>query len=87
MESTASMGPSSRVGNVSPSKDVRNKRTRRTQSAPITTRKSPTTTALHGKGGNYQHLEHHRGIKGAAMAGGRRNTSFLALVRGLVFRR
>ncbi|TGO09158.1 hypothetical protein BTUL_0177g00170 [Botrytis tulipae] len=86
MESTASMGPSSRVGNVSPSKDARNKKARRTQSAPITTRKSPTTTAMHRKEGNYQHLEY-RGIKGAAMAGGRRNTSFLALVRGLVFRR
>ncbi|ESZ95589.1 hypothetical protein SBOR_4026 [Sclerotinia borealis F-4128] len=85
-KSTASMGPSSRVGNGSPVEEVRKDETRR-QSASITTRKSPTTTAMHGKGDKYQHVEHHRGIRGAAVAGGRRNTSFLALVRGLVFRR
>ncbi|RAL66200.1 hypothetical protein DID88_005872 [Monilinia fructigena] len=86
-KSTASMGPSSRVGNVSPVEDVRNTETRRTRSSPIATVKSSTTTAIHGKGGNYQHVEHHGGIGGAAVADGRRNTSFLALVRGLVSRR
>ncbi|KAI9640676.1 hypothetical protein NHQ30_010985 [Ciborinia camelliae] len=85
-KSTASMGPSSRVGNVSPVEDVRNKKTRQTQSAPITTRKASTTTAMQGKGGKYQHVENGRGI-GAAVGGERRNTSFLALVRGLVSRR
>ncbi|EDN94123.1 hypothetical protein SS1G_09992 [Sclerotinia sclerotiorum 1980 UF-70] len=68
-KSTASMGPSCRVGNVSPSEDVRNKKTQRTQSAPVTTRKSSTATAMHRKGGNYLHLEHHREIGGAAVAG------------------
>lgn len=67
--------------------DLRNKKTRRTQSSPIATMKSSTTTAKHGKGGNYQHVEHHGGIGGAAVADGGRNTSFLDLVRGLVSRR
>lgn len=72
---------------MSPLEDVRNKKTRRTQSTPITTRKSSTTVAMHGKEGNYQHVEHHRGIGWAAVAGERRNTSFLAIVRGLISRR
>ncbi|PQE14195.1 pre-mRNA branch site p14 protein [Rutstroemia sp. NJR-2017a BVV2] len=82
----ASMGPSSRVGNHSP-EDVRNKRmkgTRRTHSAPIATTKSPTITktTMHGKEGKYQHVEV-RGESGEE----RRNTSFLAIVRGLISRR
>ncbi|PQE31276.1 hypothetical protein CJF32_00001862 [Rutstroemia sp. NJR-2017a WRK4] len=82
----ASMGPSSRVGNNAP-EDVRNKRmkgTRRTHSAPIATTKSPTvtTTTMHGKEGKYQHVE----LRGK-FGDERRNTSFLAIVRGLISRR
>lgn len=79
------MGPSSRVGSVSSVEDVRNKRTRRLQSAPITTRSS-CSTSKHRKD-DYQHVEHRSEIRGAAAVGGRRNTSFFALVRGLVSRR
>jgi hypothetical protein len=80
------MGPSSRVGNNSP-EDVRNKRmkgTRRTHSAPIATTKSPTITktTMHGKDGNYQHVEIRENVGDE-----RRNTSFLAIVRGLISRR
>lgn len=80
------MGPSSRVGSVSSVEDVRNKETRRSQSAPITTTRSSCSTSKHRKD-DYQHVEHHSEIRGAAAVGGRRNTSFFALVRGLVSRR
>jgi hypothetical protein len=80
------MGPSSRVGNNAP-EDVRNKRmkgTRRTHSAPIATTKSPTITktTMHGKEGKYEHVE----VRGK-FGDERRNTSFLAIVRGLISRR